>query len=340
MKKILVTGGAGFIGSHTVVALCENGFYPIIMDDLRNAEDWIIEEIKSLCDNQLSFYPYDCSNKKLLNEILQAEEKIDGVIHFAADKAVGESVENPIKYYKNNINSLVVLLEFIEEHDINNFVFSSSCTVYGQPKSTPVDEQFPIQIPESPYGFTKLADEQLLKYMHDAKRIDNAILLRYFNPIGAHPSGKIGELPLGVPNNLVPYVTQTAAKIRTELKVFGNDYNTVDGTCIRDYLHVCDLAQAHVDALGFVLENPKKFEIFNLGMGKGVSVLEIIRNFEEVTGVKLNWSFGPRRAGDVEQIYADASKANEVLQWKCKYSIKDALEHAWLWQKNISNLAQ
>ena len=340
MKKILVTGGAGFIGSHTVVALHENGFFPIIMDDLRNAEQWILEELKTLCNSEFSFYPYDCSNKKLLNEVLKNEGNIDGVIHFAADKAVGESVENPIKYYKNNINTLVVLLEFLEENDIHNVVFSSSCTVYGQPDKIPVNEEAPIRIPESPYGFTKLADEQLLQYMHNANKLQNCILLRYFNPIGAHPSGKIGELPLGVPSNLVPFVTQTAAGIRSELTVFGQDYDTPDGTCIRDYLHVCDLAQAHVDALNFTMNNPKKLEIFNLGMGKGVTVLEIIRNFEEVTGVKLNWKYGPRRPGDVEKIYADATRANERLQWNCKYSNKDALEHAWLWQKNISNIAR
>lgn len=335
MKKILVTGGAGFIGSHTCIALHENGFFPVIVDDLRNAEAWMLEEVKKLCDDELAFYNFDCADVEQLQKVLEEEGQIDGIIHFAADKAVGESVANPLKYYRNNINTLVELLDFIDHHQLKNFVFSSSCTVYGQPEDIPVNETAPLRIPESPYGFTKLADEKLIEYQKTAGHLYNAMLLRYFNPIGAHPSGKIGELPLGTPSNLVPFVTQTAAGIRDELTVFGNDYNTEDGTCIRDYIHVCDLAQAHVDAIKRLIDQGSILEIFNLGTGNGASVLEIIRTFEKVTGASLNWKFGPRRAGDVEQIYADPSKANDILKWSCQYSIEDALKHAWQWQQNI-----
>lgn len=336
MYKILVTGGAGYIGSHTCVALHKVGFFPVIVDDLRNSEPQTVEQLRDLCDQQLSFYQFDCSNMENLISVFEKEQGIVGVIHFAAYKAVGESVAHPTQYFENNVQSLVVLMNCMNKYGIENLIFSSSCTVYGEPEKIPVTENSKVKIPKSPYGFTKLANEQLIQYQYEADKIKQAVTLRYFNPIGAHPSGKIGELPLGTPDNLVPFITQTAAGVREQLTVFGNDYNTDDGTCIRDYLHVMDLAEAHVAALNYSLKEEETHEIFNLGMGKGISVLDIIRTFETVSDQKLIWEHGARRLGDVEKIYADVSKAKKILGWQCRFTIEEALEHAWQWQQNLS----
>lgn len=336
MKKVLVTGGAGYIGSHTVVSLVEAGYTPIIVDDFRNSEEWIVNRVNELTNTLVTVYNCDCNDKVALKSVFEQEKDISSVIHFVADKAVGESVQNPLKYYHNNIGSLVTLLELMKEFEIDDLVFSSSCTVYGEPDKMPVSEETPIQKATSPYGNTKIICEQIIQDQKAAHPNLNAVLLRYFNPIGAHPSAKIGELPQGIPNNLVPYLTQTAAGEREILTVFGNDYDTADGTCLRDYIHVCDLAEAHVKSLDYMTNNSNDdVHIFNVGTGDGVSVLEIINTFESSTGLKLNWKFGPRRAGDVVQIYAEAEKVNKDLNWKHRYSVKDALEHSWAWEKSI-----
>lgn len=337
-KKILVTGGCGFIGSHTVVALIENGYTPVIVDNLANAEAFIHERLEQITGKKIRFYINDCTDHVAMDKIF-GDEKFDGVIHFAAYKAVGESVAEPLKYYKNNIGSLVTMLELCEKHNIPDFVFSSSCTVYGTPKQIPVTENSASLAAESPYGNTKVIGERILQeYVQSGKKI-NAVLLRYFNPIGGHPSGLIGELPKGVPNNLIPYITQTAIGKMNALTVYGNDYSTADGTCIRDYIHVCDIADAHVAALIHIRENKNNPEIFNLGTGKGNTVLEVVQTFERVNKVKLNYVIGPRRSGDVESIFADNKKAYEQLKWKCKYTLADALEHAWNWEKQLANKA-
>ncbi|MEZ4923594.1 MAG: UDP-glucose 4-epimerase GalE [Crocinitomicaceae bacterium] len=335
-KKIVVTGGAGYIGSHTVVELINAGFTAVIVDDFRNSKNWIIDRLEDLTGEKLILHRIDCNNETELQVVFEQHQDIVGVIHFAAYKAVGESVQEPVMYYQNNVGSLCALLNVMRSHKIEHLVFSSSCTVYGQPENPVVTENTSIQKAASPYGATKIACEQLLEYTLGSEHPIKATLLRYFNPIGAHPSGLIGELPQGVPNNLVPYITQTANGIREALTVHGNDYNTIDGTCIRDYIHVVDLADAHVKAIQWSLSQEKPFcEPFNLGTGKGSTVLEIINTFEEVNQLKLNYKIGPRREGDVEQIWADPSKANKVLGWHCKYDIRDALEHSWKWEKNI-----
>lgn len=339
MKKVLVTGGAGYIGSHTVLSLIEAGYTPIIVDDFRNSEEWIVNRLNDLSGELITTYNCDCTDKSALREVFEQERDIESIVHFVADKAVGESVIEPLKYYRNNIGSLVTILELAEEFDINHFVFSSSCTVYGEPKEMPVSESTPIRKANAPYGNTKIICEQILQDQKKANPSLNVVLLRYFNPVGAHPSGKIGELPLGIPNNLVPYLTQTAAGERESLTVFGNDYKTEDGTCLRDYIHVCDLADAHVKSLSFLSKgNNQEVHVFNIGTGIGISVLEIIHTFEEATEIKLNWKYGERRSGDVEQIYAACEKANSVLGWKHKYSIKEALVHSWNWEKSIRNI--
>ncbi len=333
MKKILVTGGAGFIGSHTVVELHEAGFEPIIIDNLSNSSLSVLKGLERITGKNFTFYQEDCNNEYALNQIFEKEGNIEGVIHFAADKAVGESVQNPLKYYENNIGSLVVLLKVMEKHEVNDLVFSSSCTVYGEPDSLPVTEKSAIKPANSPYGFTKQVCEQLISDYFMAAQRFSGVLLRYFNPIGAHPTAFIGELPLGVPNNLVPFITQTAAGIREKLTVYGNDYDTPDGTCIRDYIHVVDLAKAHVAALNWLFnQTDKKLEVLNVGTGKGCSVLEVINTFEQVTKQKLNYSIGPRRTGDVEKVYADASKIKQVLGWEAKLSLAESLSDAWNWQ--------
>ena len=336
-KKIIVTGGAGYIGSHTVVALVESGFEPVIIDDFSNAEHKVHQRLETITRQSLALYEGDCNDKNFMSEVIEKEGNINGVIHFAAYKAVGESVQKPLAYYKNNIGSLLVLLELMQRYNINNFVFSSSCTVYGQPDQLPVTEDTPKKPAESPYGNTKQICEEIIDDFVKSTDSFKAILLRYFNPIGAHPSSLIGELPLGIPSNLVPFVTQTAAGLREKLLVFGDDYDTHDGTCIRDYIHVVDLANAHVKAISFIQKSAKAKlnEIFNLGTGKGNSVLEVIKTFESVTGEKLNYEIGPRRSGDVEQVYASVDKSNEVLGWKAELDLAQALKDAWNWQKTL-----
>lgn len=335
MRKILITGGAGFIGSHTAVELWNSGLEPIILDDLSNSTAGVIDSLEEITGKKFTFYLGDCNDRNLLEKISN-EHKITGVIHFAAFKAVGESTALPLKYYKNNVGSLLVLLDWMKEKNIKDLVFSSSCTVYGQPEVLPVTEATPRQEAESPYGNTKKICEDILVDYVKSKPGIRVISLRYFNPVGAHPSSKIGELPLGTPNNLVPFITQTAAGIRKKLTVFGNDYPTPDGSCIRDYIHVVDLADAHLRAISY-LENQAMdfYDVFNVGTGQGNSVLEVIQAFEKVSGEKLNYEIGPRRPGDVIQVWADTSKINQVLGWYPKYSLEDSMRDSWNWQKTL-----
>jgi UDP-glucose 4-epimerase len=336
MKKVIVTGGAGFIGSHTCVELAAAGYEPVIVDDLRNSEERALRGISTIIGRELRVYRIDCGDEVAFEKVFQAEGPVHGVIHFAADKAVGESVAKPVQYYRNNIGSLVVLLALMGRHSVHRIVFSSSCTVYGQPAHLPVDESAPDHNATSPYGFTKIACEQLLRDTSASDPTLKAVLLRYFNPIGAHPSAHIGELPLGVPNNLVPFVTQTAAGLRKQLTVFGSDYDTPDGSCIRDYIHVVDLAKAHVRSLEWMEERAAPVcEVFNIGTGQGNSVLEVLHAFEQKTGVKLPYVIGPRRAGDTTSVYADTTKSREVLGWVAEHGLGDALRDAWRWQKAI-----
>lgn len=336
-KNILVTGGAGFIGSHTVVELLAAGYNPIILDDLRNAESDVVERIEQIVGRKVEAVYAACQDEEILSALFESKQ-FHGVIHFAADKAVGESVKNPLKYYENNIGSLVSILKQMEKHHVPNLVFSSSCTVYGNPSiengSFEVTEQTPTNTPQSPYGFTKWVSEQMLKDWKNAVPFAKVIALRYFNPIGAHPTGIIGEMPQGIPNNLLPFVTQTALGIREKLTVFGNSYDTPDGTCIRDYVHVCDLADAHVKALDWLDQQTKGLlEVFNVGTGKGSSVLEVIDAFESISNQQLNWEFGPIREGDVPQIFANVEKVTSTLQWKAKFTMKDAVKDAWNWEQ-------
>ena len=338
MKKILLTGGAGYIGSHIAVALVEAGFEPIIVDNFSNSDRSVIHAIESIVSKKITFHEADCCNFDSILKIIEKEKTIVGTIHLAAYKAVGESVEQPLKYYENNIGAMTSVLRACSEAGLSNFVFSSSCTVYGTPEEQPVTEESPWQVAFSPYGYTKQVCEHIMSDFQNSKPNIKQVSLRYFNPIGAHPSGKIGELPIGKPNNLVPYLTQVAAGIREKLTVFGNDYNTPDGTCVRDYIHVVDLAAAHVSALRFMMENnTPKLSVFNIGTGYGVSVKEIIELFQEVNDMKVNVEYGPRRLGDVEAIYANSEKANRELGWKAVYSTKDALKHAWKWEQNLQD---
>ena len=334
MKKILVTGGLGFIGSHTVVELQNSGFEVVIIDNLCNTTIDVLKNIESITGKQPEFHNIDLRNQKIVQEFFKNNSP-DGVIHFAASKAVGESVDNPLLYYENNISSLVYLLQEMQRYELSNFIFSSSCTVYGQADELPITENAPIKSAESPYGNTKQIGEEIIKESCKAYGL-KAIALRYFNPIGAHHTAKIGELPIGVPQNLIPFVTQTAAGIRKELSIFGDDYPTPDGTAIRDYIHVVDLAKAHITALKRLMEdnNKKDFEVFNIGTGKGSSVLEVIKAFEKVTNTKLNYKIVGRREGDITAAYADMTLANEELGWKNEKTLEDALLSAWKWQKN------
>lgn len=334
MKKIIVTGGAGFIGSHTVVELINEGYTPVIVDNFSNTDERILDGLQKIIGIVPTLYKVDCGDKALMSEIFM-REKPEAIIHFAAYKAVGESVEQPLKYYRNNISSLLTVLELMSEFDVKTIVFSSSCTIYGQPDALPVDENTPEKTTSSPYGYTKQVGERILKDFAVAYPKTNIALLRYFNPIGAHHTGFIGELPNGIPNNLVPYITQTAAGIREQLVVHGNDYNTPDGSCIRDFIHVKDLAVAHVRSLDWLLKKDGICEAFNLGQGKGNTVLEVIKTFEKVNNLKLNYTIGPRRTGDVEKIYADASKAEKILNWKTELSLEDALRDAWRWEQQL-----
>ncbi len=333
-KKVIVTGGAGFIGAHTVVELVHSGYEPILVDDFSNTEESILLGLKDILGFTPTLYQFNCADASLMHQVFQKENPT-AVIHFAAFKAVGESVAQPLKYYRNNIDSLLTLLELMVQYQVNHFVFSSSCTVYGQPDQLPVDENCPLLEAASPYGYTKQVSERIIRDAQHAYPQLTCALLRYFNPIGAHESGKIGELPYGIPNNLVPFITQTAAGLRPQLTVFGDDYNTPDGTCIRDYIHVTDLAQAHVKALNWLEKNPSQCEAFNLGQGTGNSVLQVIQTFEKISGKPLNYTIGKRRDGDVEQVWADASKANRILHWKTQRNLEKALEDAWRWQLNL-----
>ncbi len=336
-KKILVTGGLGFIGSHTVVALQERGFEVVIIDNLSNSSLQVLGGIARITKISPEFEKLDLRDKASVKAFFEKYPNIEGVIHFAASKAVGESVENPLLYYENNINTLVYVLQQLKDMEAPKFIFSSSCTVYGQADELPITESAPVKKAESPYGNTKQIGEEIIA--DTCKAIDklNAISLRYFNPIGAHPSANIGELPIGTPQNLVPYITQTAAGKREKLSVFGNDYPTPDGTCIRDYIHVMDLAQAHVVALERLLDGEQEdsYEVFNLGTGKGNSVLEAIKAFEKVSDKKLPYEIVGRREGDITAAYADTTKANEVLKWKAEYTIEDAMASAWKWQQHL-----
>ncbi|MGM9870710.1 MAG: UDP-glucose 4-epimerase GalE [Muribaculaceae bacterium] len=336
-KTILVTGGTGFIGSHTTVELINAGYDVVIVDNLSNSKADVVDGIEKITGVRPAFIQADCCDKEAMDKVF-AEYRPQGIIHFAASKSVSESVEKPLLYYRNNILSLVTLLELMPEYDTTGIIFSSSCTVYGQPdpENLPVSESAPIKAAESPYGNTKQINEEIIRDYIASGAPVSAVLLRYFNPIGSHPTAIIGELPNGVPMNLIPFVTQTAAGIREQLKVFGNDYSTPDGTCIRDYIYVVDLAKAHVKAMERVLEHKgESLEVFNIGTGHGVSTKQVIDAFERATGVKLNWAYAPRRAGDIEQVWADAEKANTVLGWKAETSLDDALLSAWRWQQSL-----
>ena len=342
MARILVTGGTGYIGSHTVVELMQQGYDVTIVDNLSNSSVDVLDGITAIVGRKPEFANIDCGNFMDLDNVFRSYPDIVGVIHFAASKAVGESVEKPLLYYRNNIGSLITLLDVMRLHQVPNIVFSSSCTVYGQPDAAhlPVDETAPIQKALSPYGNTKQINEEIICDEAHADRNLHATILRYFNPIGAHPSALIGELPNGVPQNLLPFITQTAAGLRPELKVFGNDYNTPDGSCIRDYIYVVDLAKAHVKAIDRMLhaDDREQVEVFNLGTGTGLSVLTLINEFEAATGVKIPYTIVGRREGDIEQVWAAPKKANEVLGWKADTPIRDVLASAWKWEKHIRNI--
>ncbi len=336
-EKILVTGGTGYIGSHTVIELQNAGYEVVIIDNLSNSSADVVDNIEKVTGIRPAFEKLDCLDYDGMDAVLTKYKGIKAVIHFAASKAVGESVQKPLLYYRNNIGSLVNLLELMPKHGVEGIVFSSSCTVYGQPDELPVTEKAPIKKAESPYGNTKQINEQIIRDTVTSGAPINAILLRYFNPIGAHPTALVGELPNGVPQNLIPYLTQTAIGIREKLSVFGDDYNTPDGSCIRDYIYVVDLAKAHVVAINRILEKKQKaqVEVFNIGTGRGLSVLELIHIFEKATGVKLNYQIAGRRAGDIEQVWANPELANNELGWKAETSMEDTLRSAWNWQLKL-----
>lgn len=337
MKRILVTGGTGFIGSHTVVELQNSGYEVIIIDNLSNSKAEVVDNIEKITGIRPVFEKLDCCDLEGLDKLFTKYAGIEAIIHFAASKAVGESVEKPLMYYRNNIVSLVNLLELMPKHNVKGIVFSSSCTVYGQPDVLPVTEAAPTKVAESPYGNTKQINEEIICDTVKSGAPVEAIMLRYFNPIGAHPTALIGELPLGVPQNLLPYVTQTAMGIRECLSVFGDDYDTPDGSCIRDYIYVVDLAKAHVKAIDRILGNQmaQNPEVFNLGTGRGLSVLELINEFEAATGVKLNCKIVGRRAGDIVKVWANPERANTVLGWSADTPIRDVLASAWKWQQKL-----
>ena len=337
-QTILVTGGTGFIGSHTSVELIQAGYDVVIVDNLSNSKVEVLDGIEQITGVRPAFEQVDLRDAEATENVFKKYPSISGIIHFAASKAVGESVEKPLLYYRNNIVSLVNLLECMPKYDLKGIIFSSSCTVYGQPtkENLPVTEEAPIQKALSPYGNTKQINEEIIHdYIHSGANV-KAVILRYFNPIGAHPSALIGELPNGVPMNLIPFVTQTAIGVRKELKIFGNDYDTPDGTCIRDYIYVVDLAKAHVKAMQRVLdEDTEAVEVFNIGTGNGVSTLEVVEGFEKATGVKVNWTYAPRREGDIEKVWGNVDKANKVLGWKADTPLEDVLRSAWKWQLKL-----
>ena len=337
-QTILVTGGTGFIGSHTSVELIQAGYDVVIVDNLSNSKVEVLDGIEQITGVRPAFEQVDLRDAEATENVFKKYPSISGIIHFAASKAVGESVEKPLLYYRNNIVSLVNLLECMPKYDVKGIIFSSSCTVYGQPtkENLPVTEEAPIQKALSPYGNTKQINEEIIHdYIHSGANV-KAVILRYFNPIGAHPSALIGELPNGVPMNLIPFVTQTAIGVRKELKIFGNDYDTPDGTCIRDYIYVVDLAKAHVKAMQRVLdEDTEAVEVFNIGTGNGVSTLEVVEGFEKATGVKVNWTYAPRREGDIEKVWGNVDKANKVLGWKADTPLEDVLRSAWKCQLKL-----
>ena len=338
-KKILVTGGLGYIGSHVVVELQNEGFQVIVIDNLSNSSMDVLDKIIEITGITPLFEKIDLRDKNMVSDFFKRHSDIYGVIHFAASKAVGESSNNPLKYYENNISPLVYILQQLEKIKDQNFIFSSSCTVYGQVDKSPITEDTLLKKAESPYGNTKKIGEQIIEDTCKINNNLNAISLRYFNPIGAHSSAKIGELPIGIPQNLVPFVTQTGIGIRKELSIFGKDYPTPDGTCIRDYIHVVDLAKAHVIAMKRIIlkGNSDNYEVFNLGTGKGSSVLEVVNAFEEISGIKLNYMFSERRAGDIAAAFADTQKANKILGWKSELSLNEAMLSAWEWEKKINS---
>lgn len=342
MARILVTGGTGYIGSHTVVELMQKGYDVVIVDNLSNSNQAVLDGITAIVGSTPDFVQADCCDRAAMDALFAQYKDIEGVIHFAASKAVNESVEQPLKYYRNNVISLVTILEMMKKYSVKNIVFSSSCTVYGQPDAEhlPVDETAPIQKALSPYGNTKQINEEIICDQAHADSSLHATILRYFNPIGAHPSAMIGELPNGVPQNLLPFVTQTAAGLRAELKVFGDDYTTPDGSCIRDYIYVVDLAKAHVKAVERMLAGlpTEQVEVFNLGTGRGLSVLEILRTFMQVTGVNIPYQIVGRREGDIEQVWAKPDKANTVLGWSADTPIEEVLLSAWKWEQKIRSL--
>lgn len=337
MKKILVTGGTGYIGSHTVVELQNSGYEVVIVDNLSNSRADVVDNIAEVSGVKPAFEEVDCVDKEAMRKVFEKYGNIEAIIHFAASKAVGESVQKPLLYYRNNIVSLINLLELMPEFGVKGIVFSSSCTVYGEPDELPVTENAPIKPATSPYGNTKQINEEIIRDAVKANPVFSAILLRYFNPIGAHPSALLGELPNGVPQNLVPYITQTAIGLREQLSVFGNDYNTPDGSCIRDYINVVDLAKAHVIAIDRILEKKQdeQVEVFNIGTGRGLSVLELVTMFEKATGVKLNYKIVGRREGDIEKVWANPERANKVLGWKADTPVEDTLLSAWKWQLKL-----
>lgn len=336
--KVLVTGGLGYIGSHTAVELQKKGYNVVIIDDLSNSSKDVLNGIKTITKITPEFEEIDLKEKSKVQDFFNRHKDIVGVIHFAASKAVGESVNQPLMYYENNISTLIYVLQEMKKLNKQNFIFSSSCTVYGQADKLPINEDAPIKIAESPYGNTKQIGEEIIKDLCKVSSL-KAVALRYFNPVGAHSTAEIGELPLGVPQNLVPYITQTGIGLREKLSVFGDDYPTEDGTCIRDYIHVVDLAKAHVVALQRLLEekSTSNFEVFNLGTGKGSSVLDVIESFERVSNTKLNYKIAKRREGDVVAAYADTTKANNELDWKAELTLDDAMLSAWEWEQKIRN---
>ena len=332
MSKILVTGGAGYIGSHTVVELIDAGYDVVVVDNLSNSSKESLKRVEEITGQQVKFYENDIADMDAMDKIF-GENDIDAVIHFAGLKAVGESVEKPLEYYKNNISGTLNMCEVMRNHDVKNIIFSSSATVYGDPETVPITEECPKGVCTNPYGWTKSMLEQILMDLNVADPKWNVILLRYFNPIGAHKSGKIGEDPNGIPNNLMPYITKVATKQLEKLNVFGDDYPTPDGTGVRDYIHVVDLAKGHVKALEKIVENPG-VKIYNLGTGKGYSVLEVVKNFEDASGVEIPYVIAPRRAGDIAECYADASLAKEELGWEAEFGIKEMCADSWNWQNN------
>lgn len=337
--KILVTGGTGFIGSHTVVELFAAGHQPIVIDNFANSGPQVLKGIEAISGQRVIFYEGDCGDSYFLNQVFEAHSDIKGVIHFAADKAVGESVQQPLKYYRNNVGATVTLIEIMLAHNVSLLAFSSSCTVYGQPEQLPVTEESPVQPAMSPYGNTKQICEEVIKDAVSSGVNLKALSLRYFNPIGAHPTAQIGELPNGVPMNLVPFITQSAVGLRGALKVFGTNYDTIDGTCVRDYIHVVDLAQAHIKAIevlaGLKDEDPW-YDFVNVGTGTGSSVLEVIKTFEQVSGIALNYELTHRRPGDVEKIWAKVDKCTQLLGWKTQKTLAEALADAWRWEQKLA----